>query len=87
MESSEPEILSSISCILLLMLASMFPDFFLMFPSLVLSHLGFSLLFLLSFLGLVVFVLFHYLFGCVFLNSLRTSTSLEVFSCISLSEL
>jgi hypothetical protein len=52
MESSAPEILSSISSILLLMLASMVPDFFLGFLSPALPHFGFYLLCLLPFLGL-----------------------------------
>jgi hypothetical protein len=99
-ESSATEILSSISCILLLMLESMVPISFLGFPCPALPHFGFSLLCLLPFLGLVWFCSFpspvwmcfpvfckdFCLFGCVFLF-LRTCNSLAVFSCIYLSEL
>lgn len=50
--SSTSEILSSMSCILLLMLASVASDFFLGFPFTELPLFDFSLLFLLPFLSL-----------------------------------
>jgi hypothetical protein len=88
MESSAPKILSSISCILLLMLASMVPDFS---PRVSISRVVSLWVFFIVSTSLFrsQIVLFNYItslvvFSC---NSLRTSTSLAVFSCISLSEL
>jgi hypothetical protein len=71
MESSAPEILSSISCILLLMVASMVPDFF---PRVSISRV-FSLW--------VFFILSTSLFWMVLFNSI---TCLDVFSCNSLRD-
>jgi hypothetical protein len=72
MESSAPEILSSTSCILLLMLSSIVPDFFLRVSissivSLWVFFIIYSSLFRSSLLG---FIQFHHLFGCVFCTSL-----------------
>jgi hypothetical protein len=94
MVSSAPEILSSISCILLVMLPSIALDSFLGFISPELFPFVISLLFLLPFLDSWV-VLFNYftcldVFSCNSLrafcvSSFRTSTCLPVFSYNSLS--
>uniref|UniRef100_A0A8C6MW56 Uncharacterized protein n=1 Tax=Mus spicilegus TaxID=10103 RepID=A0A8C6MW56_MUSSI len=102
MESSAPEILSSISSILLLMLTSMVPDFF---PRVSTSSVASLWVFFIVSTSLfrssmVLFISITCLdvFSCFSLRastclvvfscfSLRTCNSLAVFSCISLSEL
>jgi hypothetical protein len=88
MESSATEILSSISCILFLMLASMVPDFF---PRVSISRVVSLWVFFIvsnspfrSYMVLFNSITCLIVFSCI---SLRTSTSLTFFSCISLSEL
>jgi hypothetical protein len=85
MESSAPEILSSISRILLLMLTSMVPDFF---PRVSISSIASLWDFFIvctslfrSSMVLFIFITCLDVFSCF---SLRTSTSLVVFSCFSL---
>jgi hypothetical protein len=96
MESSSPEILSSISCILLLMLASMVPDFFLRVS--VIRVFSLWVFFIVSTsLFMSWMVLFNsitclVLFSCnsirnFCVSSLRSFNCLAVFSYISLSEL
>jgi hypothetical protein len=88
MESYAPESLSSISCILLLMLASMVPY---LFPRVSISSVAsLWVLFIVStFLFRSSMVLFISITCLDVFSSfyLRTCKSLSVFSCISLSEL
>ena len=96
MESSAPEILSSISYILSVMLVSMAPDLFPMFSisrvvslcdSFIVSTSTFRswMVLLNSFTSLDVFSYNYIRDFCV--SSLRVSTCLHVFSCVSIKEL
>jgi hypothetical protein len=81
MESSAPEILSSISCSLLLMLTSLVPD---IFPRVSISSVALLYVFFIvstslfrSSMILFISITFLDVFSCL---SLRTSTCLVVFS-------
>jgi hypothetical protein len=96
MVSSMPEILSSISCILLVILASVVPVLvlrfyisrvvsFCVFASVSISIFRSWMVFFISFTCLIVFSCISLRDLCA--SSLRASTYLTVFSCISLREL